>query len=263
MSSDKWSYQFNEKCNDSQSKIKVRLIKITNPWTRWFLDRYSVILNPYGSIYPESDIENLAVMKSILDYVHNGGMFVNVADIPFFFPFDKERRILYCPTRTDSVAHYYKVLKYKLFQIIDSKEFKEFREPLPRYDPGYDSPFSKLVMVDIFGTVVNILNPQTKKVVKIPMRSSLKLKDKEVTLENVIIHRGIICTDHVESIVEELDWDDQLFTPFCYIHYGKGKILTSLIWLDQQSEDIKRKITNLLRDLIVREVYIPVEKSKQ
>jgi uncharacterized membrane protein len=250
MSPDKWLSQLDEKLSDGQNKINVKLVKITNPWTRWFLDRYSVILNPYGPKYPESNIENLAIMKSILNYIGKGGVFVNVADIPFFFPFDKERKILYCPTRTDSVAHYYKVLKYKIIQIIEPKETKEFKEP----SPGYDSLFSKLVMVDVFGTEVNIFDPQRKKVVKTPIRSSLKVKDKEVTLENVIIHRAIISTDHVKSIVEELEWDGLLFTPFCCIHYGRGKILASLIWLDHQPDGIKEKIIDLLCDLIVGEV---------
>jgi hypothetical protein len=250
MSPDKWLSQLDEKLSDGRNKINVKLVKITNPWTRWFLDRYSVILNPYGPRYPESDIENLAVMKSILNYVGKGGVFVNVADIPFFFSFDKERKILYCPTRMDSAVHYHKVLKYKLFQIIEPKKAKELKEPFP----GYDSLFSKLVMVDVFGTEVINFDPQTRKVVKTPIRFSLKVKDKEVTLENVIIHRAIISTDHVKSIVEELEWDGQLFTPFCHIHYGRGKILASLIWLDHQPDSIKEKIIDLLCNLIIEEV---------
>jgi hypothetical protein len=88
-----WSSRINNIINEGQIDTKAKLIEITKPWTRWFLDRYSIILNPYGPKYPETDIENLTIMKSILHCVENGGMFVNVADIPFFFPYDKRRGV--------------------------------------------------------------------------------------------------------------------------------------------------------------------------
>jgi hypothetical protein len=113
--------------------------------------------------------------------------------------------------------------------------------------PGYDSPFSRQVMVDILATERWSLSP-----------IQLKLKAEELTLTNVVINRGILCAGHVKSVVEELEWRGErikaMFTPFCYIYYGKGKILASLIWLDLQSEDIREKITNLLCDLIIEEV---------
>jgi len=238
-----WILRINNVINKSQFDAKTKLIKITRPWTRWFLDRYSIILNPYGPRYPETDIENLTVMKSILKYVRNGGVFVNVADIPFFFPYDKEKGILYCLTGKE-IPHYYKMLLRKLQQMTSLIRPDEIA-------PGYDSPFSRQVMVDILDTTQLISKP-----------ISLKLKDGDLTLTNVIVDRSILCTEHVESVVEELGlewmWKGERrvtqFTPFCYIHYGKGKILASLIWLDRQPEDIREKIINLICDLVIKEV---------
>ncbi|NWF77298.1 MAG: hypothetical protein HXY36_01680 [Chloroflexi bacterium] len=245
-----WLLRINDTLNKSQVKAKVKLIKITKSRTIWFIDRYLVVINPYGSRHPEVDVENLSVMKSILRFVHNGGTFVNVADIPFFFLFDKKRGISYCPTRMELV-HYYKAIMHKL---LDLTRFEEYRQPVP----GYDSPFSRLVMVDILATEVNRLNSKTGEIERFPKQATLRLKGKDLTLENIIIHRGIICTNHVNSVVEELDWEGDRgvipFTPFCYIHYGKGKILASLIWLDQQPEGIRERITNLQRDFIIEEV---------
>lgn len=227
---------------------KAKLSEIRRPWTRWLLDRYSIILNPYGPKYPETDIENLTVMRSILHYVREGGMFVNVADMPFFFPYDKEKEILCCPTRTEAV-HFYKKIIHNL-QLLTG--LKQCESPFP----GYDSPFSRQVMVDIVATTLRSLEPREP--VSSPMRASLKLKNKDLTLTDVAIHRGIACTNHVESIVEELEWEEGggiiPLTPFCYIHFGKGKFLISLVWLDQQPEDIREKITNLLCDLVIKEV---------
>ena len=237
-----WLFKINNAINKSQIKAESKLIKITKPWTRWFLDRYLIIINPYGSVYPEINIENLTVMRLILHFVHNGGIFVNVADIPFFFPYDLEKKILYCPTRMEQV-HLYKHLIRYLSRLLHEQDLKEFY-------PGMDSPFSKAVMVDIINTEIK----ENEKI--IPMHTSLKLKNSSYSLENVAINRGIRCSNHVESIVEELEWDGKLFTPLCYIHFGKGKSLFSLIFLeyDEQPEDIREKITNLQCDLIIKEV---------
>lgn len=257
MSPNEWLSRINDSLNKSQIKARVKLIRITKPWRIWFIDRYLVIINPYGPRYPEIDIENLNVMKSILHFVHNGGVFVNVADIPFFFPFDIKRGILYCPTGK-GLPHYYKAIMHKLYQLLG---IKEYQQPIP----GYDSPFSNSVMVDILATEVNRFNPETGNIERLGKQISLKLKNKDLVLQDVAIHRGIICTNHVESVVEELDWEKDgavvPFTPFCYIHYGKGKILASLIWLDEQTEDIREKITDLQCDLIIEEVRNTLRKA--
>lgn len=57
-------------------------------------DRYfwlfPVIINPYGGAYPESDLSDSRSLEQILDYVKNGGIYVNVADIPFYYAFSPE-----------------------------------------------------------------------------------------------------------------------------------------------------------------------------
>lgn len=238
-----WLFKINNAINKSQIKAESKLIKITKPWTRWFLDRYLVIINPYGSVYPEIDIENLTVMRLILHYVHHGGMFVNVADIPFFFPHDPERKITYC-SATQPV-HLYKQLVWYLRRL---PEYEQDFGKVPY--PYVETPFLRAVMVDIINTEIR----KDKKIT--PMYTSLKLKNSGYSLENVAINRGILCSNHVETIVEKLEWDGKLSTPLCYIHFGKGKFLLSLIFLeyDEQPEDIREKITNLQCDLIIKEV---------
>ena len=244
MNPEEWHSKINSVIKKSQIKGKSKLIKITKPWTRWFLDRYLVIINPYGSLYPEIDIENLTVMRLILHYVHHGGMFVNVADIPFFFPHDPDRKITYCPTAVQPV-HIYKALISYFRQIPEYEEvFNKTRTPFA------GTPFLNAVMADVIETETR------KDGEKIPMSASLKLKDSSYNLENVIIHRGILCIDNIESLVEELLWEGKPFTPLCYVHFGKSKFLFSLIFLeyDKQPKDIREKIINLQCDLVIKEV---------
>lgn len=51
--------------------------------------QFPVVVNPYGGVYPESDISNLRSLNEIFDYVKNGGTYVNIADIPFYYAYDE------------------------------------------------------------------------------------------------------------------------------------------------------------------------------
>lgn len=59
------------------------------------LRHYPVVINPYGGVYPEDDLTNLSTLNEIFSFVRNGGIFINVADIPFYYAYDKNllRRI--------------------------------------------------------------------------------------------------------------------------------------------------------------------------
>lgn len=76
-------------------KIKYKKIVADNDFIK-----YPVIVNPYGGVYPENDISTLESLQRILEYVRKGGIYVNIADIPFFYAFDKnlKRRIWTTPT---------------------------------------------------------------------------------------------------------------------------------------------------------------------
>jgi hypothetical protein len=55
---------------------------------------YPIIINPYGGAYPEHDLENFSEFKQILSYVDGGGIYVNIADIPFYFARTKSQHRL-------------------------------------------------------------------------------------------------------------------------------------------------------------------------
>lgn len=249
-----WLSRMNDTMANSETKAEIKLIRVSKPWTRWFLDRYAVIINPYGSTYPETDTEDLSVMRSILSYVQNGGMFVNVADIPFFFAHDPKRSILYCAASQDT--HLYKKLVWQLYGL----QYGQNPFEMPPPYPYVDTPFLKTVNVNIVATETRGLNSSTKQTGFYPMYGSLCLKEGGPPIEDVAIHRGIVGAGHVESIVEELEWELEWtrmrFTPLCYINYGKGRILASLLFLEctEQADKVRDKITNLQFDLVIKGV---------
>lgn len=88
---------FDEKIDKHFSKIEIE------QWTSYFNEekfivenitkeeihiKYSVILNPYGETYPEEDLFHLKTLTEIRRYINQGGIFVNVAGIPFYYGYD-------------------------------------------------------------------------------------------------------------------------------------------------------------------------------
>jgi len=257
MTPEKWYLKINGAIGKSLINASPKFIKITKPWTRWFLDRYLIIINPYGSVYPEVDIKELAVWKSILNYVLHGGKFVNVADIPFYYAYDPKREIRY-----ELVKYFHQyVPKYKQ---VSNSEWHPVSGGILSFGPYPETPFLSELRINIINTERiegENINPL---VCTLKFKTNLSNSDD---LDSVAINRGVIIgkiekskkkieVKHVESLTEEIEWDRMLVTPFCSIHFGEGKFLVSLIFLeyDKQSENVREKITNLLCDLVIREV---------
>ena len=55
-------------------------------------ERYTVIINPYGGVYLEPDLEPQHVLQKIFNYVARGGRFVNVADVPGYWAYSPTMR---------------------------------------------------------------------------------------------------------------------------------------------------------------------------
>ena len=54
-------------------------------------ERFPIVLNPFGEVYPEFSIENKEVYNRIKLFINNGGVFVNTAGFPFFYAWDVKR----------------------------------------------------------------------------------------------------------------------------------------------------------------------------
>jgi len=71
--------------NNRAERLSVQMINIhTN-----FYD-FDVLINPYGGVYKDTDLDKRPVLNRILDYVKTGGIYVNVSDTPFYYTFREE-----------------------------------------------------------------------------------------------------------------------------------------------------------------------------
>lgn len=68
---------------DRISTIKAELVTIDKSF-----DKYVAILNPYGGVYPEPDLTNFVGLKKVMSFVREGGIFINVADIPGYWAYN-------------------------------------------------------------------------------------------------------------------------------------------------------------------------------
>lgn len=51
-------------------------------------NRYAVVINPYGEVYPEGDLFVLQTFNRIIKFIKNGGIFVNVGGFAFYYGWD-------------------------------------------------------------------------------------------------------------------------------------------------------------------------------
>lgn len=88
------------------SLLKQKLINY-QIFNKLFLFRgQCIVVNPFGGVYPEEDVSFLSSLGAIFDFVRSGGVYINIADIPFYYAFDKKlnRRIDTTPLAGDFSA---------------------------------------------------------------------------------------------------------------------------------------------------------------
>lgn len=86
-----------------QNAIESEKIKVTTTKNEKNILRFPLVINPYGGVYPEKDLSTLASLDFIFKYVREGGVYVNIADIPFYYAFDSSlsRRVDTTPLAGD------------------------------------------------------------------------------------------------------------------------------------------------------------------
>jgi len=71
----------------SSEGIEVNLIKANE-----ISDRFAVIINPFGPTYPEINKPNMTTFRQLKKFVHDGAIFVNSGDLPFFYFWDGNKK---------------------------------------------------------------------------------------------------------------------------------------------------------------------------
>ncbi len=64
-----------------------------------------IVVNPFGEVYPEADFLTNSTVTQIRDYVWNGGVFVCVAGIPFWYRYNPSTRQRETAGRVEAVVN--------------------------------------------------------------------------------------------------------------------------------------------------------------
>lgn len=223
-----WMKTINDYAKAHNLNIKAKLVNIGK---NLVLPHYIAILNPYGGVYPESDTkEFIGTLDKIFSYVKEGGLFINVADIPGYYLYNSllKRRLDTTPTI--------------------------YGPDLRPQKPFAETPFMKRLGLQILDT------DQDDDLKKWKLKID---NDKE---QEVKIQRVVIVEKNVKSIIEtktkryifvdpsqadRKSYSDFSFSSFFYIYYGNGKFLILLgsdNYLD--NNDVKNWVIKIILDTV-------------
>lgn len=218
ISPEEWKNEIEEIARERGEKIKVKFVFSVDSF-----DSFNAIINPYGGNYPEVSFGNFPVYDKILNYMRNGGLFVNVADIPTYWAYNPRlNRIL---DRTPAVYG------------ISGEEVRFFnRAPL---------------MQELALRIQNIeqLQPPI-----LPFQMLERYSNLNPDITNLLPSRAVIIEGNVESVIQPIRIREQDMTPLFFCNYGDGRCLISLSFLNDsfiQNRPLKSVIAQLVIDQLV------------
>lgn len=211
-----------ERCaKENKIKIRVKLIDVKKNF-----DSYTVILNPYGGVYPEHNFKNFETMNKILNYVNEGGIFVNIADIPCYWAYNPllKRKLDTTP------AFYGTVNKNGQMIIMPIRTFE--RTPL----------------MENLG--LKIISTENHPLFNWNVELEEKFKMISQDIGEINVHRVAIVERNVEPIIKprRLNQENKI-TPFFLVNYGNGKFLISLLF---ENNTDNRKIKKVIPKVIIK-----------
>lgn len=194
-----WKVQIETQAKESRLNVRVDLINVVKNF-----DSYNAVLNPYGGVYPEVDLTRLETLGKVLAYVSEGGLFVNVADVPCYYAYNSllKRRLdttppIYETNGPISTLSYVPVRLFDRSPLVETLGLRVLRTsggPLvwnPQYSARYEALLTKLGQVSA--------------------------------------ERFVVLERNVESIVKPVG-PTNTATPLCLVKYGNGSFLISLVW---------------------------------
>ena len=226
----------------------VKLISVLDNF-----DKFTAILNPYGGAYPEYDLSTYETLNKILNYVREGGFFINVADIPGYFPCPlvKPWRKVEVAYRNAPFAYNYILNFIKMQSLFGGQLW-----PLERVPQLGDTPFMEKIGLRCINTEEISAKWDTFEVDE-QFKSDFTFNET-----NIQVHRSVIVSKNfepvinVEPVIKEKEEDLPFIgnvglTPLFFVRHGEGKFLFSLIWLKEQESNAKNKLVTSIAKLIV------------
>ena len=204
----------------NQFNGKIKLIEVKDNF-----DSYTAIINPYGGVYPERNLENHETLNKVLDYVAGGGLFINVADIPSYFAYNE-----------------------KLKRRLEITPPAMWREDEKRGLIVPVKPFDRTPLLEKAGL----------RAYRVKNTWDIEFEDKYKDFLGLGINGTKVCRvgvveKNVKPVVKKEERDGEELTPLFFVKYGEGEFLFSLFWIGvkEQEESIKEKLVTALAKLIV------------
>jgi len=205
-------------------------------------DKFDIIVNPFGEIYPEIDKPNLTTLRQIRKFVKNGGVFVNVAGLAFYYVWDSQKDDLSGPlyetyqvTRLPGIL--LRVVLPKASHLRDCSLYKFFGIRTTFFDPTVLSVTS--IPDKYFEALANIGGLNDVK----EFRSTYRSVTQESTLIPLIKASHKITVIVEESKKKQIDFDCY---PISAVMCGKGYLLLNGMALEtSRPEDFQKALESI------------------
>lgn len=224
-----WKHMLEEKAAESGIKVRVRLVK-----GRKSLPRYCLVVNPYGGVYPESDLENRTTLRTIFSYVAGGGFFLNVADIPGFWAYS-------------AMLHRRQHATPAIWGVREG---------------GYTGirPFKLTPFMAQLG--LEVLNSEGTSMFEWPAKPHQECASLGIPDDPLAVHRVVRVEPNVVPLIlareiQEAQGGSVGVTPFFAIPYGDGAFIVSLVFQNHDREtnrQMKAVLANLSVAIASREL---------
>ena len=205
-------------------RLKPRMIELSKS-----IERYNVIINPYGGSYPEKDTVNHSNLDRIFEYVSRGGIFINVADLPGYWMYD-----VMLKTRIDATPATYGVLQTSEgISLLPIRPF-EHTPFMERLAVRVENSSKYMNHVGLVYTCPDgHFSPE-----EIPKGSAERL---------AVVERNV----HPVIVVQVPDQNEPR-TPLFMVPYGRGKFIINLFFLDSkypQNAIVATKLVSIMQRL--------------
>jgi len=188
----------------------------------------NIVINPYAGVLPETDTVNLSNLEAILEYVSEGGMFVNISDVPGYWMFDKNLR-----RTVDATPNIYSTFtdpRNGTIQLASARPFEL-------------TPFLNRLSVRILNNSISGIIYESHSSFPIPSTIPTSVDRSAVVEKNV-------------TPILEFRIGDQRYSPLFTVNFGSGVFLFCTFHLTMEGADT---IEYLLR--VIFEVYRGLENS--
>lgn len=220
---EEWKKEIERQAEKNKTRIKVELVN-----TKKNFDPYIIILNPYGGVYPERNLKNFETLNKIFNYVNEGGVFVNVADVPGYWVYNPLlKRML------DATPPIYGIDKTSGGEIL----IKPIR------------PFQLTPFMEKLG--LQVLNIENSKLSEWNVEFKEKINRAAKEIGRIKVHRAVVVERNVDPIMKPKRLERIDVTPLFFVNYGEGKFLISLIFENcNQNSKIKEVLAGIITALI-------------